>query len=191
MLDISDNVVQYNAGDPLGDIPKDSLKILLLGSEDSGNQVEYDWQSKFAKGVAFLSDPKTGVLMFKGQKYAILNPKTPVQNPAPTFDNPEFVKKVSWTLDAINAADAIFINFLAKSSSVMPMVQFSFTAHMQKVVVRAPETYVNYGIVRLMCERYTIPLLPGGKNGNVFTVLQSMYSFLPAFKNIEGIQLPD
>lgn len=190
MLQISQNVTQYNAGDPLGEITQGTLKILLLGSEDNGNQPLFDWQGKFAQGVGVLSDPKTGSLMFKGQNYAILNPKTPVANTAPTFDNPEFVKKTSWILDAIDSCDAIFINFLSKSVSPFPLMQLAFTTQSQKLVVRSSENYQNYGIVRLLCERYSIPLLPGGRNGNVFTVLQAMYSFLPAFRNINGLQLP-
>ena len=192
MEQISPTITVISGTEPIPKGFEDSVKIALMGSSDLNPGVE-TWQSKFIQGMASITstEPGKGIIMYRGMKFLILNCQSgPVQNPVPTFDNPEFVGKISADLTYAEAADAIFYNFLKKSVSQTSLVEFALVVQSGKVVTRSSSDYINYGFVRTLCERYNTPLLPGATT-SVLGVLQTMWSFIPKFQEIQKFKLPE
>lgn len=194
MQQISETVFTLEGGEPIPPSGfEDFVKIALMGTSDMGPAQNGDWQSKFAQGVAAITstEPNKGIIMYRGMKFLLMNCKTMgYSNPMMTYDNPEFVTKISNDLNYSQAADAIFFNFLKSSQSVTPLVEYSLVAGTGKCVVRCPNEYVNYGLVRIIAERYQVPLLPGATT-SVLSVLQTMWGFIPAFQEVQKFRMPE
>ena len=199
MKTISDNVIVIEMGEQLPPGTEDAIKILLVGTESidnttvnpTGQPSTYDWQSKFAQGTASIANPQDGLIMFKNTKYVIINAKyIPVMTPdiaAP--GNQELVNKYNWILEMANCADIIFCNILKKTTSPIPLMEFGLFATSQKLVVRCPETYQYFQLVKLICERSNIPLLQS--KSTVKDALFSAYSFCKRFQEMQKYQLPE
>ena len=102
----------YYPGETLDESINGTVKIALIGSDSYEPGGMYDWQGKFAEGLAKLADPigGQGLLMYKNLNYTILNckPANPPHNPTMDINNPEMVTKVSASFDFCSVADAIF-----------------------------------------------------------------------------------
>lgn len=197
MKNISDNVIVLEMGEPIPPGSEDAIKILLVGSESidgqtaNGQPGTYDWQSKFAQGVASIANPNDGLIMFKNAKYLIINSKyIPVITPDPMIpENAELMNKYNWILDMSNAADIIFCNILKKTTSPIPLMEFGLFVSSQKLVMRCPETYPYFQLVKLICERSQVPLLQS--KSTVKDALFSAYSFCKRFQELQKYQLPE
>lgn len=197
MKNISDNVIVLEMGEPIPPGSEDAIKILLVGSESIDGQTAndqpgtYDWQSKFAQGVASIANPSDGLIMFKNAKYLIINSKyIPVITPDPMIpENAELMNKYNWILDMSNAADIIFCNILKKTTSPIPLMEFGLFVPSQKLVMRCPETYPYFQLVKLICERSQVPLLQS--KSTVKDALFSAYSFCKRFQELQKYQLPE
>lgn len=194
MQQISDNLVVLNVGDP---IPtqgyEDYIKIALVGSTDLIDGGELDWYSKFIEGMSKITNRMTGINVLKNMNYLVFNCKTPpIQNGTISPENPEFCKVYSYVADACEVSDGIFVNFLKKSVNPMPLHWFSMFAQSGKMIVRSSVDYGNYGLVNMTCSRYNIPLFPG-RMGNVLSILQGFFSFIPKFQEMgnNNYQLPE
>ena len=183
----------YYPGETLDETVNGTVKIALVGSDSYEPGGVYDWQQKFAEGLAKIADPVggNGLLMYKNMNYTILNckPATPPQNPTLDLNNPEMVTKVSATFDFCHVADAIFLNLLKKSTSMMPIFELGYLARTGKVVVRCPNEYIYQPMVSLVCQRHNIPLYPGQMT-NVLTILQGLFT-LPNLQQIQQYPLPE
>ena len=179
MIQLSNNVIEYFPGEPLGEEAAGAIKIALIGSDSYEPSGTYDWQGKFAAGLAKIADPVggTGLIMYKNMKFAILNckPANPPQNPILDLNNPEAVTKISSSLDFCAAADGIFLNFLKKSKSMMPIFELGYLSQSGKVVVRCPDEYIYQPLVSMVCQRHGIPMFPGQLT-NVLTILQGLFT---------------
>lgn len=198
MKTISDNVIVIEMGEPLPPGTDDAIKILLVGTEsidsptaDPNGPSTYDWQNKFIQGTTTVANPKDGLIMFKNAKYVIINAKyIPVMTPNVSMpDNKELMNKYNWMLDMANAADIIFCNILKKTTSPIPLMEFGLFTPSQKLVVRCPEAYPYFQLVKLICERNNIPLLQS--KSTVKDVLFSAYSFCKRFQELQKYQLPE
>ena len=197
MKNISDNVIVLEMGEPIPPGSDDAIKILLVGSESIDNPgtsdqpSTYDWQSKFAQGVASIANPKDGLIMFKNAKYLIINSKyIPVMTPDIMVpENVELMNKYNWILDMANSSDIIFCNILKKTTSSIPLLEFGLFVSSQKLVMRCPETYPYFQIVKLICERSQVPLLQS--KSTVKDALFSAYSFCKRFQDLQKYQLPE
>lgn len=194
MEQLSKNVTVLRYPDPLIVDNKGSIKILLAGSSSLEQGGTYDWQNKFIQGLVALTDPtpgsKTGIMMFSKLSYLVIDPRSYASNQEPTVDNPEFVQAESYFLDMIDQVDAIFLNFLKKSTAVTGVFDLGYLIRSGKTVVRCPDEYFMSGMVNFLCQRYNVPLLPG-RQGTVLSVLQSMFAFCPGIQQQQQYQLPE
>lgn len=191
MIQASDNILVVNAGEVIPEGNEDALKIYLAGSTDMTPGSQFNWRDKFIDGLVSLSsNTNNGLIMLKNQRFVIVNPVYTANNPEPTILNPEFVTKINWTQDMFQQCDAVFCNFLKRSTAMMPMFEFGCLATSQKMIVRCPEEYCNYSLVKIICERNNIPLYPG-KVGTIPVIIQAMYSYIPKFSEINKLQLPE
>ena len=110
-------------------------------------------------------------------------------DPTPSITNQEYMNKKTWEMDMVNAADGIFLNFLSKSVSPLPLFEFGLLATSGKLIVRCPENYFQYSQVAFTCQRMGITLLP--TKANVKDVLWSMANLLPALQQNKALQLPE
>ena len=193
MIQLSNNVTMYYPGETLDESINGTVKITLIGSDSYEPGGAYDWQGKFAEGLAKLADPVggQGLLMYKNMNYTILNckPANPPQNPTMDINNPEMVTKVSASFDFCSIADAIFLNFLKKSTSMMPIFELGYLANSGKLVVRCPNEYAYQPLVQLVCQRHGIPLLP--VNSNVKDAIWALMSICPSMQTNTQISLPE
>lgn len=195
MEQVSENVFVYYPGDPIGDEAAGTVKIALVGSSSYDPSGAFAWEQKFIDGVKYYADrsmnSKTGLVMFKNLNYSILcgKPANPMQNMMMSLDNPEFTTKTTSNLDFCDAADGIIFNFLKKSTSPAPLVLFGNLLQTGKVICRCPNEYFAYPLVKIMCERYNVPLYPG-KMVSVLLMLQGLFT-LPAFQQVQQFQLPE
>jgi len=189
MQQITDRIITIGVGEQIPPTPADAIKIMFLGSEDLSGLPDYDWQGKFMEGLSLITDPQKGLIMYKNMDFIILNPKGPVQNPSPTYDNQEFHTKINWILDNINNVDLIVLNILKKSNSPFPLFYFGYLAQSKKMIVRCPGGYGLSGLVKITCERLSIPLLEG--RTTVKDVMLCAGSFIEKFKDNSKYQLPE
>ena len=197
MEQISSNVMVLQMGDPIPAGTEDAIKILLVGSEsidtpsDNGQPSNFDWQGKFIAGIASLTDTEKGLLMFKNKKYIIINctyiPKMMPEVNMP--QNVELLNKYNYILDMANQADGIFCNILKKTQSPIPLFEFGLFVSSSKLVIRCPEEYPYSSLIKLICERSNIPLLPG--KSSVKDVLFSLFVSIPKFQELQQYQLPE
>lgn len=193
MIQLSDNVIQYFPGEGPGPEAAGFIKIALVGSDSYEPSGAYDWQGKFAQGLASICDPNSGngLIMYKNMKFAVLTckPANPPVNPVLELNNPDAVNKISATIDFCEQADGIFCNFLKKSEATFPIFAFGYLANSGKMVVRCPEEYKNYPLVNMICQRKGIPLYPG-RLTNVLTILQGLLT-LPNISKYQQYSLPE
>lgn len=191
MEQISNNVLVLNVGDQLPPGTEDALKIYLAGSTDLNQMSNLNWQKKFIDGMKVAVDPQKGYMnLFSKYNYVIFNPYYIPRNPAQNIFNEEFVNKWQWEQNCMEVADVIFMNFLKRSTSPLPLYTFGYTVRSQKLVVRCHEEYINYGIVKLACDTYNVPLV-GSKMGTVNQILGLMFSFIPKFQEVNQSVLPE
>lgn len=190
---ISDNVVVIGGGEEIPAGYEDFIKIALVGSSDLSPNPSGDWQTKFAQGIAAVtsSDPGRGIIMYRGMKFLIMNCKSwGPSAPIMSYENQEFVQKLTTDLNYANSADCIFFNVHKKSQAIFPLLEFATFSSSGKMVVRCSSEYANYGYIRVMCENLQIPLLPGATT-SVLTVVQTMSNFIPKFQEINKYTLPE
>ena len=191
MEQISNNVMVLNVGDQIPPGTEDALKIYLGGSMDLGPTGEYNWFQKFIDGMKVAVDPTKGYMnLFSKYNYIIFNPYYVPKNPAQNIFNQEFTQKWTWENQCLEMADCIFLNFLGKSTSPLPLYTFGYIVRSGKLVVRCPEIYTNYGIVKMACDTYNVPLV-GSKMGTVNQILSLMFSFIPKFQEVGKNTLPE
>lgn len=194
------NIAVLQCGEPFEQIGagfEDYIKIALIGSTDLIDGGELDWYSKFIQGLAIIAGRENAqsINVFKNLNYLVFNCKTPkVADGSLSVNNPEFMSTLQWVNYASTMADAVFVNFLRRSTSPMPLYWFSMLSGSGKLVVRVPneESYIYSGLVNATCNMLNIPVFVG-RIGNVLTVLQSMFSFIPKMQTLNNpaITLPE
>lgn len=189
MLQVNEKILVLNPGDQLPTLTNDSIKLYLGGTMDFSSS-NNDWQQKFIEGLAKLTDPLKGLLMYKNVSWIIFNPHVlPTTNLAPSLDNPEFVQTMQWRIQMMDLADVVFLNIMNKSTSPIPVLEFGTMTTSGKLVVRCGENYQIYSQIRLYCEKYQIPLLTG--KTSVKDVLLAMGSYTQKFQELQSLQLPE
>ena len=190
MINISENITVLTPGDELLDNPA-ALKIYLAGSMSVMEGDAFDWQTKFIKGMQILTEGERALLQFKGKKFIVCNPRAVVRNAEKNLDNPEFTAAMNWKFNAMNYCDGIVLNFLKRSVDPMPIMELGYIVKSGKAVVRCPEEYKDSALVKYMCQRFQIPYLPEGRAGDVLSVLQTLFSYVPRFQQIKDLESPE
>ena len=67
-------------------------------------------------------------------------------------------KQVNWELDHLERADIIIMNILASSKSPISLMEIGLFVKSGKLLVFCPKNYYRYDNVRIVCERFNIPL---------------------------------
>lgn len=118
--------------------------IFLAGTIDNGNSE--DWQSKLIKSL--LDRIKYNVVF--------LNPRR--ENWDPNSSTEELEKQIDWELRALSHSTSIIMNFLPDSKSPITLLELGLYARSGKLLVVCPEEFYRSTNVRMVCERYDVPM---------------------------------
>lgn len=129
-----------------GKLPRNAYKVFLAGTIDDGNSI--DWQHQVCDRIKETTENKKPIVIFNprrddwpedGRQRAITN-------------------QINWELDHMEQADLIIMNIVADSKSPISLMELGIHCHDEKLVVFCPDTFYHYDNVRIVCERFNIPL---------------------------------
>ena len=125
------------------------FRLFLAGTIDMGNSE--DWQDKFVKSISQMKHPYG-----KNPDYFVLyNPRRDEH----FGDDPkEFEYQVNWELDHLEACDRIVMCILGTSKSPISLMELGLFARTIKLHVICEPNFYRHENVRIVCERYQIPL---------------------------------
>lgn len=125
-----------------------SLKIFLGGSIDMGTAEK--WQDRLATDLSDYDD-----------RLVLINPRRDdwdsswEQDPTP---GTQFYEQVEWELINQENAHAIVYYFALESKSPITLLELGlFKDH--PVIVCCPKEFYRYGNVKMVCDRYKIPMI--------------------------------
>lgn len=125
-----------------------ALRIFLGGAIDMGTAE--NWQERLTKDLSGYGD----------EDLMLLNPRrddwdsTWVQDLTP---GTQFYGQVEWELIAQENADGIVYYFTADSKAPITLLELGlFNEH--NIVVYCPKEFYRYGNVKMVCDRYSIPM---------------------------------
>lgn len=124
---------------------KVSFNIFLGGTIDNGESA--DWQQELISAVS-------GIELTR--PVHIYNPR---REDWPSSDNHREIDiQINWELDHLEKADLIVMNILADSKSPISLMEIGLFARTNKLIVFCPKTFYRYDNVRVVCQRFGIPL---------------------------------
>lgn len=119
--------------------------VFLAGTIDMGNSE--DWQKTFIEELKTVKD--------NIHEFVVYNPR---RDEGFGDDPNEFEYQVNWELERLERCDAIIMNILGTSKSPITLMELGLFARSSKLVVICEPNFYRYGNVRIVCERYNIPL---------------------------------
>jgi len=72
-------------------------------------------------------------------------------------DDSKFYNQIAWELNALQAADIIFIYFDSDALAPITLLELGLYARSEKLIVCCPDGYWRKGNVEIVCERFRIP----------------------------------
>jgi hypothetical protein len=118
--------------------------VFLAGSIEQGTAS--DWAKRITK-------------LFEGE-FDIFNPRRDKWDADLKQDisNKTFVEQVNWELDALDAADLIFMYFEPETKSPISLLELGLYAASGKLTVVCPDGFWRKGNVQIVCDRFDITL---------------------------------
>ena len=126
------------------------IMLFLGGSIDMG--AAENWQERLAKDLSNYTD----------KQLLLLNPRrddwdsTWIQDPTP---GTKFYEQVDWELNAQEAADGLIYYFAADSKAPITLLELGIYGPDNGTIVCCPKEFYRYGNVKMVCERYNIPMV--------------------------------
>lgn len=129
-----DEIMRYN----------NKRKVFLAGSIEMG--AAEPWQEELAS-------------RFADNDIVFYNPRRPDWDSTWTHTSDAFNEQVNWEMDHLEEADEIILYFDPATKSPISLLELGLHAASKKVTVCCPDGFWRKGNVRVVCERYDIPLL--------------------------------
>ena len=144
-----DYVIEERPDLPLENVPENVMlpTIFLAGTIDMGNSE--DWQKKTLE-----------ILDKNSLNCIVYNPR---REKCPS-DN-EFDRQVNWEQDKLIESDVIFMYIAGTSKSPITLLELGEFLTSEKLIVICEEDFYRYGNVRIMCERFNVPLFNSYEEG--------------------------
>lgn len=120
-----------------------SKTVFLAGTIDMGNSV--DWQHEFVES-------------YKNEKITFFNPRREYVEGGFITDPEDFNYQVNWELSHLESADKILMFISGTSKSPISLMELGLFARTGKLIVVCEPNFYRYGNVKIVCERYKIPL---------------------------------
>jgi hypothetical protein len=121
------------------------VSVFLAGTIDNGQSV--DWQSDVERSLADLD-------------VLIMNPRRDEWDASweQSIKNAKFKEQVEWELNALDAAEIIFLYFAPNSQSPISLLELGLYASSNKLIIVCPAGFWRVGNVEVVADRYGIPL---------------------------------
>lgn len=121
------------------------IRLFLAGTIDCGDS--RDWQREFIERMKQWSDINID--------YYVYNPR---REKGFDDDPNEFNYQVNWELEHLEKSDLIVMNILGTSKSPISLLELGLFARTGKLEVICEPDFYRYGNVKIVCEKYGIPL---------------------------------
>ena len=89
--------------------------------------------------------------------------------------NTEFEHQVNWEQDMLEDSDIIFMYIAGTSKSPITLLELGEFLTSGRLIVVCEEDFYRYGNVRIMCERFGIPLYNDYEDGLKKLILELKY----------------
>lgn len=139
----------------------DDLKIFLAGTIDDGESV--NWQKQICQKL-LKSDEVTNVRIY--------NPRRDDWDKKAGHN--EIIRQIEWELEHMNKADIILMNILGDSKSPISLMEIGLHAHEDKLFVFCPKNFYRFDNVKVVCEKYNIPLTTTNNINEIFDKILKM-----------------
>ena len=147
------------------------LRVFLGGTIDDGKSI--DWQ-KTLIGELNSCDTVHPIIVY--------NPR---RDEWPSSeDHDEIDKQVNWELSHLENADIIVMNILGNSKSPISLMEIGLFAKDHKLIVFCNPNFYRFDIVRIVCERYNIPL---HTTNDILVIKNKILQFANMNKNVRYI----
>ena len=121
------------------------LKLFLGGTIDMGNSL--DWQSALTDELCSC-DTVHPIMVYNPRRTEWPN----------SDDKKEINVQINWELHHLEMADLIVMNILGNSKSPISLMEIGLFAKEHKLIVFCNPNFYRYDNVRIVCERYGVPL---------------------------------
>jgi hypothetical protein len=118
------------------------LKIFLAGTIDMGSSP--NWQEEI---ISVMNEALLG-----GMDKVIYNPRRS------SFEGIDLEEQIKWELHHLDKSRVIIMNILPGSKSPISLMELGLYANSGKLLVCCPKEFYRYENVRIVCEKYKIPL---------------------------------
>ena len=132
------------------------LNVFLGGTIDNGDS--FDWQLELIRELNEV-DTTHPIMVY--------NPRRSEWNKE--ADKDELRKQIDWELYHLERADLIVMNILPNSKSPISLMEIGLFAKEKKMIVFCTEDFYRYENVRMVCQRYGVPLF----NTNDISVIKN------------------
>ena len=147
------------------------VNVFLGGTIDNGESV--DWQTQL---IEALDKEKTV------HPLCIYNPRR-ADWPS-SEDHDEIDKQINWELSHLEDADIIVMNILGNSKSPISLMEIGLFAKDHKLIVFCNPNFYRFDNVRIVCERYNIPLYT---TNDILVIKNKILQFANMNKNVRYI----
>lgn len=118
-------------------------KIFLAGSIEMGNAEP--WQDEM-------------ISRYSDYSVVFFNPRRPDWDSTWSDTSDKFNEQVNWELDHLEMSDMVIMYFDPATKSPISLLELGLYADKFKLIVCCPDGFWRKGNVRIVCERYKIPL---------------------------------
>ena len=147
------------------------LRVFLGGTIDNGKSI--DWQ-KTLIGELNSCDTVHPIIVY--------NPRR--DEWSSSEDHDEINKQVNWELSHLEDADIIVMNILGNSKSPISLMEIGLFAKNHKLIVFCNPNFYRFYNVRIVCERYNIPL---HTTNDILVIKNKILQFANMDKNVRYI----
>ena len=131
-----------------------SFNVFLAGTIDA-DKGSVDWQHKL---IGIIKNTKFD------KSLTIYNPR---RFDWPKNGSKEVERQIRWEHAHMDDADLIIMNILEDSLSPISLMEIGMYANSGKLIVFCKPKYYRYDNVRLVCEKYHIPLINSNDNNRI------------------------
>ena len=147
------------------------LRVFLGGTIDNGKSI--DWQ-KTLIGELNSCDTVHPIIVYNPRRDEWYSSE----------DHDEINKQVNWELSHLEDADIIVMNILGNSKSPISLMEIGLFAKNHKLIVFCNPNFYRFYNVRIVCERYNIPL---HTTNDILAIKNKILQFANMDKNVRYI----
>lgn len=140
---------------------KNKWTTFLAGTIETENSE--DWRKKYVEEMKDIANNITDCRNIE-ENYNSETDVIVIYNPKRNTPPEDIDTQINWELEALENVDNIYVNFEKNSKSPISLLELGLFARTGKICVTCPKEFYKYDNVRVVCERYNIPMRNGKKD---------------------------